>query len=176
MPILDYVLDYVILAILSISMVVGFCRGLVREMLSLAAWSGALWAAYAYAARGAVYFEPHVSQPSLRVMAAFVVIFVVTLALAWLLGAFIRRLLGGGGVGGGERLLGLLFGAARGVIIIALMLFAAAFMDMTAQQWWQDSVLVEYFAPVAAYLKALLPPDLASHFQFSEILSLEVGG
>lgn len=159
------VVDIAIIAIILVSLAVGLFRGFIREVLSLAAWIVALWAAYGYARAGGVYLEPYITQPPLRVVAAFTVIFVVVLIAASILGYLLSRLLPLIAISGVDRTLGMLFGAGRGVIVVALLLLAAIFMDMTAQPWWQKSLLVNYFAPVADGLRALMPEDLAVYFR-----------
>lgn len=157
--------DIAIIAIILVSLAVGMFRGFIREVLSLASWIVALWAAYVYARVGGVYLEPYIPQLPLRIVAAFAGIFVVVLVAASFLGYLLSRLLPLSGISGIDRSLGMLFGVARGVIVVGLLLLGAIFMDMTAQHWWQKSLLVHYFTPVADGLRALMPPDLAAYFR-----------
>ena len=158
------VVDLAIIAIILVSLGVGLFRGFVHEMLSLAAWGVALWVAYGYAHAGGVYLEPYIAQPPLPVVAAFAVIFVVVLIAASILGYLLSRLLPLG-ISGVGRFLGMLFGAARGVVVVALLLLAATFMDMTSQPWWEESMLMHYFVPVADGLRALMPEDMTVYFR-----------
>ncbi len=160
--------DIAIIAIILVSLVVGLFRGFIREVLSLAAWILALWAAYAYARGGGVFLEPYIHQPPLRVVAAFGVIFVLVLIAASFLGYLLWRALPLSGISGVDRSLGMLFGVGRGVIIVALLLLAAIFMDFATQPWWQKSLLVHYFTPVADGLRSLMPADLAVYFQHKD--------
>ncbi len=159
------VVDIIIVAVIVVSLTVGLVRGFVREMLSLAAWVAALWVAYVLAVPGAVFFESYISQPPLRVVAAFAVIFVLTLIAASFLGHLLERLFTVSGLGGVDRALGVLFGVGRGIIMVALLLLMAVFMELTTQPWWQESRLVNYFTPVVDELLALMPQDLAAYFQ-----------
>ena len=161
--------DLIIIAIVAISLGVGLVRGFVREVLSLGSWVVAVWASYIYAQAGSVYLEPYLSQPPLRVAAAFAVIFVVVLIAASILGHLLSRLLPLSGISGVDRSLGMLFGAGRGMIVVALLLLAAVFMDVTAEAWWQESRLVDYFAPLAIWLRELMPQELAAYFRPREV-------
>ena len=159
------VVDIAIIAIILVSLGVGLFRGFAHEMLSLAAWVVALWVAYGYAHVGGIYLEPYIAQPLFRVVAAFVVIFVVVLIAASIFGYLLSRLLPISGISGVGRLLGVLFGAGRGVVIVALLMLAATFMDMTSQPWWEESMLMHYFVPVADGLRALMPEDMTVYFR-----------
>ncbi len=162
------VLDFAISAIMLISLLVGLFRGFIREVMSLAAWIAALWAAYAFAQTGGAYLEPYIQQSSLRIVAAFAIIFVFALIAASLLGHLLGRVLTVSGIGGVDRSLGLLFGAGRGVVVVAALILTAIFMDIATQPWWHKSVLVNYFNPAADLLRSLMPQDLAVYFQPKE--------
>ncbi len=158
-------LDLAIVAIVLVSLLVGLVRGFVREVLSLAAWIVALWAAYGYARLGGTYLVDYIDQPPVRVVAAFAIIFVVVLIVASFLGYLLCRLFSVGGLDGLDRSLGMLFGIGRGVLVVAILILVAIFMDMTPQPWWQKSLLASYFDPVVELLRSLMPPDLAGYFQ-----------
>ncbi len=155
------VLDIFIVAILLISIFIGLFRGFIREILSLFAWLASLWIAYAYATQGAQYLEGYIDQPPLRVVAAFAGIFVATLILLSIVSYVLYRVLSIADISGVDRSLGTFFGLVRGMVIVAVLMLGATFMDFTSQPWWQDSLLVDYFTPVADLVRALLPADIA---------------
>jgi len=157
------VVDIVIIAIVLISLLIGLFRGFIREVLSLLSWVVSLWIAYTYATLGAVYLEPYIDQPPLRVVAAFAGIFIVALILISIVSYLVYRLLSITGISGVDRSLGTLFGVVRGIVIVAVFILGAAFMDFTSQPWWQDSLLVNYFLPVSEFIRSLLPADLADY-------------
>ncbi len=156
--------DIAIVAILLVSPGVGLLRGFIREVLSLAAWVVALWGAYQYAQAGAIWLISYIAPQPLRVMVAFALIFVIVLIAASFLGYLISRMLPISGISGVDRSLGMLFGVGRGILIVSLLMLAATFMDLTTQPWWQESMLIHYFLPVADELRALMPADLAVYF------------
>ena len=157
--------DIAIVAVILISLSVGISRGFVREILSLASWVVALWAAYVYVGVGEALLAPYIAPPPLRAVASFVVIFVLALIVASLLGRLLIRLQPLGGISGLNRLLGMLFGIARGVVIVALLLLLAIFLELPSQSWWQESLLAHYFTPVADGLRELMSQDFAVYFQ-----------
>lgn len=157
--------DIVILVILSISTVIGVFRGFIREVLSLASWIIAVYVAWQFAVQGAVYLEPHISQPALRVAASFACIFVLMLIATSILSYMLYRFLYITGISGMDRSLGAVFGIARGVVLVAAVILAALYMDFAAQPWWQGSRLVVYFTPVTDFLLSLMPPDAVANFR-----------
>lgn len=157
--------DIAIIVILLVSILIGIFRGFVREILSLASWIIAVFVAWTFAEMGAVYLEPYISQPPLRVVAAFAGIFVVVLILVSIISYLIYRLFALAGITGIDRSLGGLFGVARGVIIIALLILAGVYIDFATQPWWQESKLVGYFTPVTDFLLSLMPQDIVENFR-----------
>ena len=155
------VVDIAIVAIVSISLIIGLFRGFIREALSLFSWIVALWIAYTYATVGAIYLQSYIDQPPLRTVAAFAAIFVVALILISMLSHLIHRILSITGISGVDRSLGALFGLMRGIIIVATLILGATFMDLMSQPWWHDSLLAGYFNPVTDFIRSLLPADIA---------------
>ena len=76
----------------------GVWRGLVREVISLAGWVGAFLAANWLAEPLANALPGSISNPELRVIVAFVAIFVVTLTLATLVALMVSKALKASGL------------------------------------------------------------------------------
>jgi len=76
--------DYVIVAIIGISMLISLFRGYVREMLSLIAWGAAFWVAFTFSHKVAVLLVEYVDLPSARLVLAFVALFLATLLVGGL--------------------------------------------------------------------------------------------
>lgn len=133
--------DIIILIVVLVSALIGLARGLVKEVLSLASWLAALILALYFAPVLAAGLAGQLADESVRLVVAFILIFLVTLVagslLQWLAGGLIKST----GMTGTDRFLGFLFGGARGVLaclvaLIALHRFAEA------GDWWESSVLV----------------------------------
>ncbi len=153
--------DIAILVIVTASLLMGLFRGFIREILSLFSWLVSIWIAYQYAGWGAVYLEPYLDQAILRFVAAFAILFIACLVLLSIGSYLVYRLLAITGITGIDRSLGTLFGFARGIVIIALLILCARFMDFTSQSWWQESMLIQYFTPVAEWIRSWLPNEMA---------------
>ena len=161
------VLDIAILLIVGISFLIGLVRGFVRESLSLVTWGVALWAAFTFANRFTQHFERFLNDPTLQLIASFIVVLVVTLVLLSLLGYMLSSLFESTGLTGIDRTLGGVFGLLRGAIIIAVLVLLAGFTGFPNEQWWQESVLVEHFKPLAKFIHGLIPDNLSEYLNKS---------
>jgi membrane protein required for colicin V production len=168
--------DYVIIGLIGLSALIGLMRGFVREALSLLAWVLAIWVGVRFAPLAAVELEPYVSTPSLRLMAAFAVLFVVTLIAAAIVNYLLVLLVRKSGIGGTDRFLGLLFGVVRGGAVVALLVLLAGLTPMPKDPWWQESRLIPTFEDMALWIKGFLPPDIADDFELGERVAEQARG
>ncbi len=145
-------LDYVLIAVLAVSAVVGMVRGLVRELLALLSWVVSLWLALQYAEPLSVHLEPYLNSPQIQYMVALAAIFVISLLLLSMTAMILVKLLTWVGVAGTDRSLGGLFGLVRGVAIALVLVFVIRLTPATGQEWFQRSVLVPYLAPIFAFI------------------------
>ena len=112
--------DLVVLAVLAVSALLAFARGLVREILGLGAWVGAALAA----SWGLPAARPH-AQAMLGNSAwvdpvTFGVLFLITLIILIIVSRAISRIVRASPLGGVDRTLGLVFGLARGAALVVL--------------------------------------------------------
>ncbi|HET6805235.1 MAG TPA: CvpA family protein [Frateuria sp.] len=156
-------IDYTILGVLALSVLVGLWRGLVSEVLSLAAWIVAFWFAWTFGPVVAVQLEHSISLPAARILIGYGLCFVAVLAIGALLRFVVRRLLSSIGLGGLDRLLGMLFGFARGVLLVTLVVFLASFTALTREAGWQHSLLLPKFTGAAAWLGDRVPVTVRRH-------------
>ncbi len=153
--------DFLIVGLIVLSALVSLVRGFVREALSLVTWILAFWIGFGFAPPLAVYFADLISVPSLQLAAAFLVLFLVTLALgAWvnfLLFKFVQKT----GLGGTDRVVGVLFGAARGVVVVVVLVMLAGLTPLPQDGWWSASLLLPSFEGLALWSSGLLPEAIA---------------
>lgn len=158
--------DYLIIALMGLSALVGLVRGLVREVFSLAAWAFSIWLGLRFSQDLAVHLENLIAVPSLRLGAAFVAIFVVSLMAGGLTGFLLGRLVTGTGLGGTDRLAGLVFGLARGVLLVSVLVLLAGFTPLPRDPWWRESRLIPPFQSMALWIKTLLPAEIAGQVAY----------
>lgn len=112
--------DGVILALLAVSALLAFFRGLVREVLGVGAWVGALVAGFLALPWSGPVAETQVSPDWLAEAVAVAVVFLVVLVLLKLLTAWIAHHVQRSALGGLDRALGVVFGLVRGAFLVLL--------------------------------------------------------
>jgi membrane protein required for colicin V production len=152
--------DYIILAILLISAIMGLVRGLLRESIAVITWFLAVVLAWSFASS----LEPHlggvlVGSP-LRIWAARVIIFVGVLllggAIAVVLGHYVRVSM----FAAMDKFLGFVFGLVRGVVIVGAFTIAVQALRMDEDSSWQRSRLMPYAIGVADALRGIVGENL----------------
>lgn len=153
--------DYVIIAILLLSIVIGLFRGLIREVFSLVTWVGAFVVGFVFSKNLANLFINLIKNDTIRIVVAFLVLFVVTLIIGGLISYLLSQLVQKTGLSGTDRMLGILFGFGRGALIVSLLLLVVSVGDVSEATWWKNSVLIPQFKPVVVWLRSFLPNKLA---------------
>lgn len=154
-------IDYGIVGLLALSALVGLMRGFIREAFSLLVWILAVWIGLTFSHDFAPLLEKHIQVPSVRIAAAFAVLFILTLLVGGLVGYLLTQLVQLTGFSGTDRLLGLLFGAARGALIVSVLVLLAGVTPLPNDPWWKESVLIPPFQKLAVWLREQLPAGLA---------------
>lgn len=159
-------LDYAVAAVMIVSIAWGVWRGLVREVVSLAGWIIAFLAANLFAGPLADALPRSISRPELRVLVAFVAIFVATLTLSALAALLLSKMLKAVGLAGLDRTLGGLFGAARGLLIVVAFALVAGLTMLPLRPAWKESWSGPILGRTALQLKPWLPPAFAERLRY----------
>lgn len=136
-------IDWIILALLVLSTIVGIVRGVTREILAIAGWIVGIVLAMNFAGDVAekIPFESLGYIP--RVMLAAVLMVVAVLFLCGLLGMLLRKLLEVAEISFEDRALGAVFGLARGVVVICACVFLFGLSDtIRGSAIWRQSMLI----------------------------------
>ena len=155
--------DWIFLAVLIFSMLLGAWRGLVYEVLSVLGWAASFYAAQYFAPVIAGWLPLQSSSETVRYAAAFVLVFVAAVFIAGLLAFLLKKLIESIGLRPVDRTMGAAFGLVRGVI---LLLAAAVVIDMTALEksvWWQESKGAPVLNATLKGLKPMLPEQFAKY-------------
>ena len=158
--------DYAILGILLISSFISLVRGFVKEALSLAGWILAFWVSLGFAVPLSKWFESSMDDPTLRLIIAFIVLFVLTLIVSAVVNFFASRLVQRTGLTGTDRFLGVIFGFLRGALLVSVLVLLAGLTSLPKEDWWDDSFLLFRFQAIAMWMRELLPGDVAASFNF----------
>lgn len=155
--------DYAIIGIVLVSLVVSLFRGFVREVFSLLVWVAAVYAALQAAGPLAVRLEGLIEVPSVRVIVAFVGVFLVVLAVGGLINYLLGKLVDSTGLSGTDRLFGALFGALRGLAIVLAAVIIAGFTPFVKDPWWQQSMLLPEMERMATWLVEFFPESIQAY-------------
>lgn len=155
--------DWIFLAVLVFSMLLGAWRGLVYEVLSVLGWAVSFYAAQYFAPMVAGWLPLQSSSETVRYAAAFVLVFVAAVFAAGGLAFLLKKLIEAIGLRPVDRTMGAAFGLVRGVI---LLLAAAVVINMTALEksvWWQESKGAPILSATLKGLKPALPEQFAKY-------------
>jgi membrane protein required for colicin V production len=154
-------MDWVLLAVLLFSALLGLWRGLVYEVLSVAGWVAAFVLAQAYAVDVAQMLPMEGASPALRTAIGFVLVFVAVAFAGGLVAWLVRKLISSVGLRPVDRVLGGAFGVVRGVVILLGVAVVVSMTQMRHSEWWQSSMSAAVLGGVLLELKPLLPESVA---------------
>lgn len=158
--------DYAVLAVLALSALVGVWRGLVSEILALAAWVVAFVAARTQAHHVVPLLEGTVADPVWRLAAAYAAVFVGVLVVFAAGRLVLSLLVKAVGLGALDRTLGACFGVLRGVVIVVLAVLVAGLTKVPAQPWWREAALAPPLETLVIAGKPWLPADIAKRIKY----------
>ena len=148
--------DWAIIAVIALSAVISLARGFVKEALSLLTWIVAGLVAWMFGGALAEYLTPYIDTPSVRIIAACTILFLVTLVIGGLINYLISQLVRATGLSGTDRFLGMIFGAARGALLIIVAVGLLSLVPVEGDNWWRESALIPHFLLVADWSKNMI--------------------
>jgi membrane protein required for colicin V production len=160
------IFDYVVLFILLSSVVISTMRGLVKEILSLVGWVAAFIVANAFGAKLAPMLPSVIPGEALRLIVAFIALFLGVRVLMGLLALAIGALIEASGMTLADRGLGGLFGLGRGIVIVLAGVILCGMTSIPQQAFWKDALLSPMAETGARTVKPFLPAAFAQHVQF----------
>jgi membrane protein required for colicin V production len=159
--------DYVVIAIVVLSVALGAWRGVLGEILALVAWVLAFLAARWWGNEVARLFFSSIADPVLRIVAAWVAVFIAVLLLMALLRLAVRGLLKALGLSPTDRFLGLLFGLARGLLIVLILVAVGGMTSVVKAKWWRGAYFSAPLETAVLASKPWLPSEVAKRIRFS---------
>lgn len=157
--------DYAVVTVLALSLALGLARGVTAEILALAAWVAAFWAARSWGPVAATALGDTLREP-MRLALGLGAVFVATLMLFALARFAATRFLRAIGLGAVDRLLGGAFGMARGLLLVLLGVLACGLTGLPAKPWWRQAVLASPLETAALAAKPWLPGALAQAIRY----------
>lgn len=159
--------DFVVIAAVVISALLALARGLIREVIALAAWIAALVLAFTLAGPLADQFRSWNLSPAVLQVLAFVAIFFAVLLAGGIIAALLSGAVRAIGLGWLDRLLGGAFGVLRGVLLVLVGILVAGLTSLPKSDWWQNSAMAEPLTAAALEFRDWLPSAWAERLDFS---------
>ena len=175
-------IDYLILAVLLISMIVGLKRGLVREVLSLITLIAAFVVAILFAdslsqvfsgSQAAQHVADQIASNTASINPAqpisyaalgisYILLFIGTIIVGTFITYLVSYAVESGGISFSNRFLGALFGLCRGFLLIVVVLFLVELSPFAEASSLAHSKLVVSFQPAVTLLSTHVSPSLAN--------------
>lgn len=160
------VFDFAVLAVIGCSVLLGLWRGVASELLALAAWVAAFFAARQFGREAGSLFARWFDDAALSVPAGFVAVFVAVLVMFALGRYVVSLLLRAVGLGLLDRLLGGIFGVARGLVVVLAVILVGGMTSLPKASWWREAMLAPPLETAVIAGKAWLPPELAKRIRY----------
>ncbi len=167
-------LDFVLLAIILVTAVVGIFKGFVRQVIGLVAVVAGLILACLYYEQTAGVFMTFVKNQLVSNFLGFLLIFVVVLIAGAILGHLFTKAMKGP-LAFVNRLFGAIFGVIKAVLICGILVFALVSFEI-AKPALETSILAPACLGVTRAVVNLIPQDLRAKFNSSYREIRESGG
>jgi len=155
--------DWILVAVLAASMLLGAWRGLVYEVLSVMGWIAAFVLAQWFAPDVAEKLPMQNSGETLRYAAAFVLVFIVSVFVAGLISALMKKIISVVGLRPVDRILGATFGLFRGLILLLAFSVVVHTTALQESDWWLESQGGPMLMNLLKGLRPMLPEKFGAY-------------
>ena len=156
-------LDWIFCAFFAFSVLHGLWRGLIKEVLDLAAWAIGFVAAQTFATELGELLPVTGASPELRYLMGFVVVLMICLVVISMLSKLLSTFISSIGLGFLNSLMGAVFALTK---VFVLCLCLATIVRLTPLQefdLWKQSVVAEYLVVVLNAIKPFLPQEFGKY-------------
>ncbi len=154
--------DGVFAIIIVLSLLVGLLRGFVYELLSLFVWAGSFFTAQWLAPAIASLLPFPAELTPFRYIAAFALVFVISVFVAGLVVNLLKQLTKKMGLTPFDRVLGAMFGIIRAIFVCLILTWCVGSIDtLRYKDEWQTSVAAQGFSQMLLTIKPMLAPELS---------------
>lgn len=154
-------IDWVIIALISVSTLISLKRGFVKEALSLVTWVGAFIIARTFHPQMQSLLESTVETPLVRLVAAFAILFFGTLIIGAIINNMIGHLVRATGLSATDRVLGMGFGLLRGLVVVIVGIAFTRYTPLAQDTWWRTSIMIDRLAVVEDWSRRTLGDEFA---------------
>ena len=153
--------DYAILAIVGLSIGLGWWRGFVYELMSLLGWLAAYFVARLFAPELSKYVPDAVVSGDAKTAVAYACLFVGILIVSGIAAWLLSKLVKVAGLGLMDGFMGAVFGLLRGVLLVLLLVWLAGLTSLPQQTFWRDAWASQSLQNMALFAKDFLPENVA---------------
>lgn len=159
------VVDVILIIVIFLSALFSLIRGFVKEAISLATWIIAIWLAATFTPKLAAVLPSGIESEAVRQAVGFGVLFVLSLMVGALVNMLVSQLVKKTGLSGADRIFGVFFGILRGAAIIIVFVIIGGMTPLPETDWWQTSVLLQWFESAAIVIQQYIPEDLGLSYK-----------
>lgn len=153
--------DYLVIAIVAVSGLLGLVRGLIKEVLSLLAFLLAFLAAIWWGPWLSTWIGTWIDNGMLRAGAAYALVFFIVLLLIGLFNMLLSSLIARTGLTPADHGLGAVFGLARGLLFVLLLVTLAGYTELPKEPWFDQAQFSAPTIRIIQFIKASLPESVA---------------
>jgi len=155
------VFDYAVMAVIALSIVLGWWRGFVYEFLSILGWIAAYFVARFFAADATEYVPDIVSTSSAKTTVAYMCLFASTIIVGAFVAWLMSKLVKFAGMGLMDGVMGGVFGLIRGMLLVLILVLLAGLTSLPKKPFWREAWSSKSLQSVALFTKDFLPENVA---------------
>ncbi len=164
------ILDLIFIAILSISVLLGLIRGVIREVLSLAGLIASIYCAFTFSEYlSQKYVSQFLNDARISYIVTFALVIIGALFAVTLVNLFFSSLLKASGLSFLNRIFGAIFGIIRGAAICSLLVMMMSLIPgLSANSWWKQSDFVPFFQRLTVKTMQNLPKNVVNYVESAQ--------
>lgn len=165
-------LDWLLVSYIVAAMLLGFWRGLVKEVFAVLTWLISLIIALSYMAKLSNLLIQFISFPNIRLIASLLTLFMVAMILlGWFCDLVIQSMrLNSQSLT--EQLLGMILGGVRGLLSVLFMIIVVYLTQWSESPLWLHSILVQHIGQAADFIVKQFASEVTNQFHFYPALHL----
>jgi len=148
--------DYLVIAAVLTSAVIGSFRGFLREAIALVAWIIALFIGWHFSDSIAPNLGGLLAGSPVATWAARVILVALVLLLGAGIGVVVAHYVRLSIFNAMDRFLGFLFGAFRGFVLLGVFVILGQVLRLDGEHWWRKSTLLPYGESIANGLRVVI--------------------
>ena len=155
--------DYLVIAAIVVSAVVGCIRGFLREAIALVTWIVALFIGWHFSDSIAPHLGGLLAGSPVATWAARVILVTLVLLVGAGIGVVVAHYVRLSIFNGMDRFLGFVFGTFRGFVLLGVFVILGQVLRLDGEHWWRKSTLLPYGESIANGLRVVIGDQRREH-------------